>query len=131
MIEINRAKAINLLEQVVDLRGRDFRYQQEEKVITIPEEVEPVSVGGCWYELNGAPSCGVGVALHLAGVPLTVLDTMDQRPGDTCIGDVSWILEDNGLRLTQEALNVFEKFQSYQDLDSTWGDALDAARKVS
>lgn len=129
MIEINRAKAINLLEQAVVDRGQDFEYVHPDKITAHPETGEQAPMNGCWYEVNGAPSCGVGLALHLAGVPLTVLDALDQVDGDTSISNVAWILEDNQVHLTEEALAVFTTFQTNQDIYATWGNALEAAKK--
>lgn len=128
MIEINREKAISLLEQAVSERGSDFIYDHPLKKIQGEDDKE-MTLGGCWYELNGAPSCGVGAALHKAGTPIPVLDSLDQSLGDTAIPDVAWILEDHGVHLTQEALRVFETFQGLQDLNYTWGTALEAAKK--
>lgn len=129
MIQINRTKAINLLEQAVADRGPEFGYVHPDKVVTHPETKVQAPMNGCWYEVNGAPSCGVGLALHLAGVPLTVLDALDQADGDTSLGAVAWILEDNGVHLTQDAVEVFTKFQEHQDLYDPWGVALEAAKK--
>lgn len=128
MIEINRSKAISLLELAVDRRGPDFVYSQPRKEINTRSHGRVMEYG-CWYEAGGAPSCGVGLALHLAGVQLNVLDDMDQVEGDTSIDKVAWVLEDNGVHLTEEALAVFTTFQTNQDFHATWGNALEAAKK--
>lgn len=128
MIEINRAKAIQLLEEAVNERGQDFVYTWPVKMATDGDGA-PVTEHGCWYEVDGAPSCGVGWALHLAEVPTTVLNALDQAAGDTTIDGVAWILEDSGIRLTQEAVRVFGTFQRYQDMSYPWGKALEVAKE--
>lgn len=117
MIEIDGPQALSLLQQAVALQGPGFIYTRS----TSPKD--PELVAGCWYERNGTPDCGVGTALHIAGVPIPVLAKMDQ-PEDSSIGYVDRILADNGVHLSPEALATFATFQTHQDLGTPWGDAL-------
>jgi hypothetical protein len=125
MIQIDREKAIALLEQAVEPRP-SFIYQQTPKNMVTAERGP---MHGCWYEKGGAPSCGVGVALSIAGVPLTVLDEMDQVEGDTSIESVLHVLVRHDISLTDQALQVFSRFQTRQDDGFTWAEALSAAKK--
>lgn len=128
-IKINAQRALALLQEAVAERGDQFVYAQESKVVRGAHE--NLEERGCWYELNGAPSCGVGIALHKAGVTLRLLDTLDQAPGDTSITAVDHILSENGVELTLGALTVFSQFQTNQDLQATWGEALQDATKAA
>lgn len=125
MITITGPQAIELLEQAIEDKGPSFVYKQMSK--TLPGQGPS---HGCWYEKNGAPSCGVGAALHKAGVQLSVLQAMDNDAGDTGIDAVAPILEDLGkVTLDPDALAVFAKFQSLQDDEIPWGEALTKAKK--
>lgn len=131
MTTINAAEAVALLQRAVDKRGPDYVYVHPKKVVTDLGDPEwTTEMQGCWYELNGAPSCGVGLALSYKGVPTEVLDTMDQASDDTSIQAVDYILRDHGFYLTHEAIGVFSKFQESQDLETPWGEALNAAKEA-
>lgn len=118
---INRDQAISLLEQAVEERGPGFVYTQVEYA-----RPDGRGLGAlCKYEDQGAPSCGVGLALHKAGVPLPLLRSLDKDPAeDTSIDTVAPILGAAGFTLTPDALTAFTLFQNLQDTGSTWGRAL-------
>ena len=122
-IKIDRAQALSLLQQAVDAKGTDYVYQEIPKPGT-------TRAPGCWYESNGAPSCGVGQALFLGGVPLQVLADMDNAAEDSSIGAMDTLLAANGVELTPDALVVFSVFQSYQDLVNSWGYSLGRAKEA-
>lgn len=121
MTAIDQDKALSLLAQAVDERGPNFVY-------------EPVTSGGghaCKYQHNGAPSCGVGLALHIAGAPIQALVDMDLDEYDTGINMVAWVLKDYGITLTSEAVAVLSRFQEKQDRSTPWGIALQEAKEVA
>lgn len=128
-IIITRIDALNLLAQAVQERGAGFEYRHTTKIMVQGDYPGPMS--GCWYELNGAPSCGVGVALHKAGVPLTTLDALDQVLDSTDIESVEPVLEAHGVTLTADALEVFREFQRNQDFGLSWGECLIDATKTT
>ncbi len=117
---INGEKAMGLLVQAVEERGRDFIYEP-----VVRKGVH----GACVYQDQGTPSCGVGLALHKAGVAIEVLAAMDQVE-DTSINVVTPELEAGGTTLTDKAVDVFLRFQEHQDLQLPWGEALDHAAGV-
>ena len=125
MITITGPQAIELLEQAVQDRGPDFVYTQRSKLVP---NLGPSH--GCWYERDGVPCCGVGVALRKAGVRINVLSIMDSMDGDTGIIAVADTLEEYGkVALDTDALAVFAKFQDLQDHETPWGEALAEAKK--
>jgi hypothetical protein len=127
MIQIDRAQAIALLEQAVQERGPDYEYNP------LDQKVMGNTISTCLYQHQGAPSCGVGLALHIAGVPLETLQTMDKGPEeDTSIGALheDGTLYDLGIDLTDEAERVFAAFQVRQDRGSSWAYCLAAAKDI-
>jgi hypothetical protein len=113
VIHIDKKKAKALLKAAVEKRG--------------PETV----VSSCSYteydkdsqELQ--PSCMVGEALFIAGVPITNLDNLD---GLLCIS--RYFGDGEGFTLTPGARDVLDRAQSVQDARKPWGDALDEALAV-
>jgi hypothetical protein len=124
MIKIDAAQALSLLEEVVAEAPEDFVYP----MLTQPGTSEPSAA--CYYQVEGAPSCGVGQALFKAGVTVDQLREMDDLPEDTSI----WVLwtEGNlpeGLELTEGARSVFDQFQTSQDKRlGPWSESLDHAK---
>jgi hypothetical protein len=115
MIEIDGPRALELLESIVAERP-DYVYQKP-------------SSGWCSYvEYNDgqpvAPGCGVGVALHKAGLSLEKLDTLDDVVG--AISAYEGELPE--LWLTPEARDVFAVFQYAQDNGVTWQESLNRAK---
>lgn len=129
-MEINKSLALDLLEQVVQARGDDFIYHQFTNPDVYRSEEDVPLGSGCWYQYQGAPSCGVGEALSLAGVPNEVLREMDDDEDDTSLYAVTRVLENAGVHLTQDAVAVFTRFQELQDLEETWGASLEAAKEI-
>ena len=130
VIEIDKARAIELLEQVVEIRGADYKYK--------PEGIQ-YAAGGCFYAdvVTKTPSCGVGYALHLAGVDIetlyfldkedeTSISVLNERPGE----EDETVLETFGIILDHGAEKVFQRFQSYQDNGAAYTDSLNAAKGV-
>lgn len=112
MITIDRSTALSLLEQAVAERGPDYVYP---------------NVGHCTYTDNGKPSCGVGLALYIAGVPLHRLEALDAEEYIPSIYGVCTLLSDI-VTIDFEALNVLGTFQGNQDVGYSWADSLGQAR---
>lgn len=109
---IDRTLATHLLEQVIAVTGKDFFYRR-------------TPAGKCVYQYNGKPSCGIGKALFLAGLPIGVLEALDQEGTDsTAIEDSKSILAKHDIMFTEAGMSIFSFFQTYQDLGSTWGNSL-------
>ena len=127
--QIERVLAV--MSEVVDEYGREYDYLAEYST--------------CVYVANGEPSCLVGHVAFRLGLPLETMagdnptafesingcaiDTrMDHRPDQPL--RLPWARE-----LTPGALHVLRAAQSVQDgavdSDSTWGEALDTARRTA
>lgn len=126
-IHIDNDKAIELLTAVVEERGADFTYTPD------TENVDEHHGLTCFYERNGVPSCGVGLALFKAGVPISVLAEMDNLGRDvddeSAINSsgVLAILKRNGVEITDVAASTLFGFQVMQDMERPYGMALDNA----
>lgn len=112
---IDENKAIGLLVGVVRKRGLDFVYHKP-------------SGSRCLYQHDGVPSCGVGQALFDAGVSIETLAVMD-REDESGIGefDVLTILYEAFVDISDDAVEVFLRFQNDQDDGASYGDALNSA----
>ncbi len=140
-ILIDGADALRLLENAVAAKGADYVYPRNEDSIT----------KSCTYARNGEPSCGVGYALHAAGVSTTdlaILDRADellaQEDADNkdCedIGQYTTTIGDEAIRyflrntldviITDQAQNVFSAFQTAQDSGEDWGFSLECSKRV-
>lgn len=125
-ITITKADALRALEEAVAERGEDYVYES-------PKGEE------CFYQVSGAPSCGVGLALTKLGVTiddLVALDTgssngkpVSASPKGQNGDDLGHVLFDRGIVVDVEAQEVFAAFQYSQDSFDSWGDALNDARK--
>lgn len=125
-IEIDKARALRLLEEAVAERGESYLYGTPD--------------GSCVYVTkDGQPSCGVGLALAKAGVPADVLAYIDynrdgayesNRFDETQIDalDIVDYLREKDVVIEAEAAEVFRTFQREQDLEIPWGAALDEAK---
>lgn len=118
MTTIDKARAVELIEQAVKTHGADY--------------VDPDAAArrGCWYTHGDQPGCIVGTAYFLAGATIdqvVVLDTGDG--GCSKIDETPEVLIP--LETDDEALAVFRAAQDAQDHGSTWGAALVAARRVA
>jgi hypothetical protein len=112
IIEIDNSRALDLLYEVV-LGNEEFKYQE---VNTKNGE------SGCYYVHDNQPSCGIGKALALAGVPISVLKKMDGNHSGINIDAAVEIEEAKAcFTLTPQALRIFAIFQDYQDHGEPWG----------
>lgn len=119
LIDLNRAK--ELLSEAINIRGEDYRD---------PNAISTGSPGCAYYDLDeGAPGCGVGLALSLAGVTDYALSRMDGEGSIVTVVDNGLIPGD--LELTPEAVEYFSHFQDMQDAGKTWGEARKFAEKSS
>lgn len=83
--------------------------------------------GTCVYQYNGAPSCGVGIALYTAGVTLDELSRLDEGSVPASVLDEE---DFNAVKVTQEAATLFRHFQFQQDNEVTWRDSLEEANRA-
>lgn len=119
---IDYGRAVELLRKVVGIRGEDFLYQKVD--------------GRCLYEQDGVASCGVGLALTLAGVAtedLALLDNLEDTAGSSGIKEfdtTSYLDYYSGVTFTVEGLAVFADFQNSQDLGVAYGVAVKGAEKI-
>ncbi len=116
MIRIDKDRALELLENVVAEN---------------PDRVYESPAGGwCSYiEVDSAgntvaPGCGVGVALHKAGLSLAGLEQLDDLVG----GIAGYEGEVSNLELTDEAIDVFNIFQAAQDDKINWQESLNLVK---
>lgn len=119
---ITAEKALSLLEDAVALKGREYVYEPLSTMVSAT----------CQYTRDGEPSCGVGYALHAAGVPIEGLAILDSLQDDTSIDsvDVRYVLRnDLDFIVTDEAAEVFAAFQRFQDKQRSWGESLDEAKR--
>lgn len=112
MITITRDIALQLLEDAVDERGADYVYPH---------------IGNCTYTENGKPSCGVGLALYSAGVPITRLEALDTKGHIPSVYSIDRLLRDV-VDFQGDAISVLGAFQSEQDYGAPWGEALQETR---
>lgn len=121
---ITHDEAITRLREAVASRGNDYTY--------------PHSY--CSYVRDDEASCGVGVALHAAGVSLEALTALDHAApsvfSGSDAGSVSIIAEDardtlasHDVTITLDAQRVLQHFQAVQDNRGTWIAALTAAEQ--
>jgi hypothetical protein len=117
VIEIDKARALELLREVVAEAGEDFTYVPDAHRLNTT----------CTYVKNNCPDCMIGRALAKAGATIEQLATLDDlnEDRDNSIDTVG--PRADWLQLTDEALKVFTDAQWNQDLGKTWGDALRAA----
>lgn len=124
VITINLEQGIALLDGLVEEKGADFVY-----------------TGPCTYERGGLPDCLIGQALAKAGVPIRTLRKMDSLDwsSEDAHGqkvhtgtDISTIAAssqfDGEFVLEEEALVLFAEAQRRQDLQQTWGEAVESAK---
>lgn len=121
MIEIDFDYAVKLLTELVDEFGADYIYKKDEREILWDGSLGSTD---CHYILGDEPSCGVGHALVRAGVLLGEFEGLEGMCSSIAIRELS----NRGiLDATQEARNVFGRFQILQDGGTPWGEALKAA----
>lgn len=110
---VDGAAALALLEAAVETRGADYVYDYDD---------------GCVYVRDGQPSCLIGTALALHGVPIGVLSGWDTA---AAVDDSKiFSIVDAGLApfIDGDALRAFRAAQKTQDGGKPWATALKAAR---
>lgn len=113
---IDAQTALDLLEAAVTLTGEDHCY---ERFTTTPY---------CRYTAGDNPSCLVGVALAIHGVPLDTLRDWDANANLSEDGIMGIVQTGHAPFIDDHAADVFQVAQNAQDDGDTWGDALNAAR---
>lgn len=114
---IDRALAWELIDKLIEERGRDYKYQ-------IPNEM-----GTCVYVDDGRPSCAVGkMVYYMVPLPETVefLSKMDSDVIFNAFPDrVEDFEEFLGAEFTVEANRMFQIFQGQQDTQHEYGAIVD------
>lgn len=126
MIRIDKATALELLEQAVAERGADYRYKYP--VCAYVQRDSAIDV-------RPHPACIVGLALSLAGVPI---ETLEQLEGDVEEA-ASELGAFHGVKVDAGAVRVWLAAQVTQDTFDlgrgrdrhTWGEALEAAKQAA
>jgi hypothetical protein len=118
VIEINKERAIELLEQAVAERGEDFVYYNA-------YQENYANYGACRYQIDGEPACLVGLALAKAGVSPEGLNLLE----GSGITNSYTLNRPQNLKITPDALAVFQVAQDTQDNDGPWGEALRLAKE--
>ncbi len=103
------------LNALLEKKGSEFVYRLPRRDISLP---------ACRYEVDGCPSCGIGVMLHDSfHVDTDLLTLMDGSGGIAEYGTQLKLKEEQGLVFTARALKGMEVFQIYQDDGHTYNDA--------
>lgn len=116
-MNITADKAIELLREAVAGR-EDYVYEH-------PDETEDNPDVGCAYMHGEQPGCLIGVALHKAGVPLSVLATLNANHINSI--DVVSQLGAAGYTFGDGALRILLAAQLMQDERHPWSVALGRA----
>lgn len=124
-IDINADRALELLREAVQQRGAAFVYAPPTEDDDMCKYVHADDESGV-REVG----CGVGAALHAAGVPLDVLEDCDRRGGSIGALATLDVLRPAGVRLDDAAAQVLFAFQRHQDTGSSWGESLECATAV-
>lgn len=132
-IEINAARALNLLEDAVAERGEEYKYdhaaaKERRSTGDWPQYGGP----SCFYWHGESVGCIAGLALSKAGVPDETLDGMDHavlndEATGTSIASLRNWLEKRGIVLSDAAVSIMRVAQESQDNSNTWGEALSEA----
>lgn len=133
MLHIDKDKALELLKAAVELKGEDYVYKKVNgscMYVDIPwvwdDEVEHY----VYVPEEATHSCLIGVALHLAGIPLAAFTDLFVNEEDASAA--LYALQEEGLVEFDEIVSrIFMKAQGFQDQGLTWGEALRAAESVS
>lgn len=126
MIRIDKARALELLEQAVAERGVDYRYNYPSCAYVQRDSA---------IDVRPHPACIVGLALSLAGVPI---ETLEQLEGDVEEA-ASELGAFHGVKVDAGAVRVWLAAQLVQDTyphpmengRHTWGEALEAAKQAA
>jgi hypothetical protein len=115
--KINKKRAIELLQNAVQLKGKDY--------------VDPGAAdGNCVYSDGEVPRCIVGHALAEVGAPLDELANLEGTVAEF-FGPDPVQATDLDIEMTKGAVNAFAKAQRIQDHAGTWGTALKEAKKAA
>jgi hypothetical protein len=120
MSQLTAPQTLDLLKQVVAIKGEGYIYPESEK--EAPD-------GSCRYVLpNGSPSCIVGYVLDLVGLDLAELfpDFDYNTLPVTMVAKRTEV----GSMFDEKALEVLTGAQDYQDLEYTWGESLARAAEL-
>lgn len=112
---------LEAIDHAVGVRGADY----------VDPATGQVSPGECKYVRGGAPSCIIGTALAHLGVPLEVLEEIDDSDDPTVGGgeDFLQILHEADVTFAPHVRPVLAVAQITQDSGRTWGQAQDKARQ--
>jgi hypothetical protein len=114
MIYITAEMAIEALRKLVKEKGSNFIYRP------------PVEFGGCRYQYEMEPSCGVGWVLNRKfGVPLSTLAMVEGSRAHTL--DIRLTQAGSHVRITSQAADVLQVFQGLQDSSCPYDMALSRA----
>lgn len=125
MIEITLDDALRLLTEAVEEKGEDYVYSNNSG-----ERADTEYSIDCQYvhvqKGEFVPGCGVGNALHRAGVSLDWLSDHESYGARNVLG----MLRDDGILTANRTVEEFlSAFQSRQDRGDTWGESLRMARE--
>lgn len=114
-IDLTYDKALMLLKQVVAKAGGDWAY-----------EPRPIADGSgfskaCRYVHDDRPDCGVGKALHSAGVPL---EALRRQEGKSASQVMYYLMGEGCITTDQRAMVLYRVFQGHQDSSTPWGKCL-------
>jgi hypothetical protein len=125
MLELNLAKARELIGLAIEEYGKDYVYPYSECVYALEADTPYIlNEGGESHTINTPTAgCGVGVALLKGGISLDVLlNTSSDAPEA-----LSHLSHAGHLKYTTAAAEFLWKFQCRQDSGSTWSSALEDA----
>lgn len=117
MEEITFDMAKQALLDAITLRGEDYVYKKpegESSCLYVHTDDEGVKSAGC----------GVGLALSLLGLPLTVIEGRNRLGWST-------LRKELGIKVDFGADMLFEHFQRMQDNGRPWGYSYQAALKYA
>lgn len=149
---VNASRALRMIQDAVKTRSPEYNYKHDPE--RFPLDNFSDAAKSCVYARNGEADCLVGVALFLEGVPVKVLEQIEEEsgeldddedhdcevegcgsPSDHSTGISNpWLLQRlralSGFEFTPEAVDVLAAAQVYQDTSRTWGEAEAAAAKT-
>jgi len=123
MIDLTYDRAVQLLEQAVEVFGEDHVYSPRDGGTT----------PWCKYVHEGRPDCIVGNVLAAAGVPIWRLEAADSFPNNPTAGElVAQLAAEEFLApLDERTPYLLDVVQDRQDAGTPWGEAVDDAIAVS
>jgi hypothetical protein len=91
--------------------------------VGIDHKYDGPNIEFCLYQTCGQPRCLVGHILDRLGVDMTQLGKYEGR-------NIVWAIGELQLDIESDAVNFLDDMQVGQDFNHTWGDALEAARRM-